>query len=108
MEMQVMNGLTGTVPAVGDYAEAVLHAHFGGQLCDDLKDVPYHSGIGAVYLGSRLYVLLGDNKEVGGCLGVNVVEGVAEIILIHLFGGHLTAYYAAEKTVVHIIAPLLS
>ena len=42
---------------------------------------------------------LGDDQEMDGSLGVDVIKGIAEIILVHLVGGDLPLDNFAEQAV---------
>ena len=41
-------------------------------------------------------MLLGDDQEVGGGLGVDVVEGVDQLVLVDFFGGDVPGDDLAE------------
>ena len=83
MEMQVHNRLADLFAAVVDdtvTVKAVLFCDFR----NDLKDVRYEMRIAFVNLVSAADMLLGDNENVLFTLGIDVVEGVAELVLINL------------------------
>ncbi len=82
--MEMVDALPGLIPDVGDHPVA-LQSQLFGKPGDDGKDMPHSGLIGPVHLGHRLDMLLGDDQEVGGGLGVDVVEGAAEVVLIDLF-----------------------
>lgn len=95
VEVEVEHALSRLLPAVGDYAEvgeAQLLGHFG----DDLEAVGHHGGVLRGDLPAGLHVGLGDHQEVGGGLGVDVVEGVHLVVLIDLFRGDLPCDDLAE------------
>ena len=81
--MQMEHALTRLFSDVGDHAEAV-HAALLGNLRNDLKAVRYNRAVGRINGGNRLDVLLRDHEKMRGSLRVNVVEGVAEVVLVHL------------------------
>ena len=57
--------------------------------------------VGLVNAGHAGDVLLGDHQHMGGCLGIDVAEGVDLLVLVNLGGGDVTGDDLAEKTVVH-------
>ena len=81
--MQMEHALTRLLSDVGDHAEAV-HAALLRNLRDNLKAVGHNRAVGRINGGNRLDVLLRDHEKMRGSLRVNVVEGVAEVILVHL------------------------
>ena len=100
MKMQVEYALTRLFSDIGDHAEAV-HALFLCNSGDDLKAVRNDSTVGLVYRSDRLDVLLRDDEKVGRRLRINVVEGVADIILIHLARRDLAGCDFTEQTILH-------
>ena len=81
--MQVRHALTRLLADVGDHAVA-LDAHFFCHLGDDLKDMRDHGAVLGVDAGDGRDMRLGDHKEVRGSLRRDVVEGVAQLVLIDL------------------------
>ena len=47
---------------------------------------------------------LGDDQEMGGRLGVDVVKGVHQLVLVNLVGGDLPRRDFAEQTIAHAIS----
>ena len=98
--MQVVDALARLLPDVGDHAVAVqtqLLRHLG----DDFENVGNHGAVVPGHLGHRTDVGLGDDQKVGGCLGIDVIEGVALLVLIDLVGGDLPGADLAEQTIGH-------
>ena len=105
MEVQVLDGLARLVAAVVDDTVA-LHAQLLADLHDDLEAVGHHgavvrrNGVGAAD------VLLGHDQEMGGRLGVDVVEGVALLVLVDLIAGDLAVDDGSEQAIVlHGLSP---
>ena len=99
MEVQVRHTLPRLLADVGDHAVA-LDAHFLCHLGDDLKDVRDHGAVLGVDAGDGRDMRLGDHKEVRGSLRRDVVEGVAQLVLIDLVRGDLPRRDGAEQTIV--------
>ena len=103
--MQMEHALTRLFSDVGDHAEAV-HTALLGNLRNDLKAVRYNRAVGRINGGHRLDVLLGDHEKMRGSLRVNVVEGVAEVVLVHLARRDIARDDFTEQTIFHgMIAP---
>ena len=100
VEMQVEHALPRLLADVGDHPVA-LQPQLLGDLGNDGEDMSHHSGILRRDLGHRGDMGLGDHQKVGGRLGIDVVEGVAQLILVHLFGRDLAPGDLAEQTVGH-------
>ena len=100
VEVQVVHALPRLVADVGDHAVA-LHPLLLGQLGNDLKDMGHHRAVLSTDLGDRLDMLLGDHQEVGGRLGIDVVEGKAGVVLIYLAAGDLPGNDLAKQTIRH-------
>ena len=99
--MQVVDGLTGVVAAVGDDAVAVLQA-LG--LCDLGSHGQTVTGQGGILLGDLAHagnVGLGDHQNVGGRLGSDVPEGKDLVILVDLGRGDDPGSDLTEQTVFH-------
>ena len=75
MEVQVMDGLTGIVAAVGNHPVTVFQAFGGCDLRDHGENMGDHIGIFSGNLGNGGNMSLGDHQNVGGGLGGNVPEG---------------------------------
>lgn len=87
--MEVGNRLPCVFATVRHHSETI-NAQLLGDLGDDCENMGNHC---VVLLGDGSAggnVNLGNHQEVGGCLGVDVVEGVAEGVLVHLVGGNLS------------------
>ena len=103
--MQMEHALTRLLSDVGDHAEAV-HAALLGNLRNDLKAVRYNRAVGRINGGNRLDVLLGDHEKMRGRLRVDVVESVAEVILVHLARRNIAGDDFTEQTIFNgMIAP---
>ena len=85
MEMQVKYTLTGLFADIGDYAITV-QTKFFGHFGDDSKNVANDGGVVLVYGRDGSDMGFGDNQKVSGCLRVDVIECVAQFILIYLVG----------------------
>ena len=91
MEVQMGHGLLSGLADVGDHAVTGLgKAQLLRQLGDDLKDMGHHSTVFLRNSGDGGDVGLGYHQEMGGCLGSDVIEGVAHIVLVDLAAGDLT------------------
>ena len=87
--------MSGLFPDVGNDTVA-LQAKFFGELGNDREDV---RSDGVVVLGDLSHggeVGLGNDQEVGGGLGVDVVEGQADGVLLELVGGNIPGGDFAE------------
>ena len=100
VEVEVGHGLPRLLPNVGDHAVA-LQPQLPGHLGDDGEHVAHQGGVVVGHPGHRGDVGLGDDQEVGGRLGVDVVEGVADLVLIDLAGRDLAADNLTEQAVGH-------
>ena len=98
MEVEVGHRLPRLLPAVGHHPE-IGNAQLMGHLGDGLKAVAHQVGVPLGNLPAGGHVGLGDDQEVDGSLGVDVIKGVAEIILVHLVGGDLPFYDLTEQAV---------
>ena len=103
MEVQMGHGLLAGLADIGHHTVARLgKAQFPGQLGDDLKDMGHHGAVAAVHLGHGADMGLGDHQEMGGRLGRDIVEGVADVILLDLAAGDLPGHDLAEQTIRHL------
>ena len=68
MEVQVMDGLSGLLAAVGYHPE-IGDAHLLGHLGDDGKGMGHHTGVVRGDLAAGADMLLGDDQEVVGAWG---------------------------------------
>ena len=102
MKVQVEHALPRLLADVGHHPVA-LQSQLRRQLGDHLEYMPHHSLIIRIDGGYRGDVHLGHYQKVGGRLGVNVIKGVAQGVLIHLVGRDLPGDDLAEQTVRHTI-----
>ena len=86
--MQVVDALTGLLADVGDHAVA-LQTQLLGDLGDDGEDVGHNGGVVLGHFGHGGDVGLGDDQEMSGSLGVNVVKGETDLVLIDFIGRDL-------------------
>ena len=104
VEMEMGNGLARIRTAVGDNAVAVRNAR---ALCDCgnlFKDIRNDGGVFTVYFVNASNVRFGNNENVNGSLGRDIVESKNLIVFIRFFGGDIAVYDLAEKAVFyHII-----
>ena len=68
---------------IGDHTEAV-QPQFLRNLGNDLKAVCYDHAVGFIHRSNRLDVLLGDHQKMRRSLRVDVIEGIAQLVLIDL------------------------
>lgn len=83
--MEVGNGLASVCAAVGDNAVAVRNARFFCNGGDLLKNVRNDGGVFAVYFVNARDMRFGDDEDVNGCLGGNVIKGKDLFVLIRFF-----------------------
>ena len=93
--MEVGHALPRLRPDVGHYPVAV-QAQPLGLLGDDGEHVGHNGGVAPINLGRGADVGLRNYQEMGGGLGVDVVEGQALLILIDLVGRNLPGGNLAE------------
>ena len=89
------DSLTCLGAAVGHHTE-IGQAQLLGDLADGLKALGHHSGVFRGDLAAGGHMLLGDHQEVGGCLRVDVIEGVDGFVLINLLRGDVPCDELAE------------
>ena len=89
MEMQVRDTLARLLADVGHHPVA-LQPQFLGDLRDHSKDVGHHRRVVLADLCHRGDMHLGNHQKMGGRLGIDVVEGEANLILIDFVGGDLS------------------
>ena len=107
VKVKVMDTLSGLLANIGDYPIA-LQSQFSGQRSDDSKNMANRSLIALVYLRHRLDMLLGDNQKMSGCLGIDIIEGIAEVILVRLIRRDFPGDNFAEQTIAHKKQPPFS
>ena len=85
MEVQVEHALPCLFSDIGYDAEA-FHALFLRDFCDHLKTVGNYRAVGIIHLRSGADVLLGNHEEMRRRLGIDIIKGIAQLVLIDLFG----------------------
>ena len=88
MEVEVMDGLAGLLTDVGDDAIA-LQTQLLGDLGDDGEDVGHDGGVVLGHFSHGGDVRLGDDQEMSGSLGIDVIKGEADLVLIDFIGRDL-------------------
>ena len=106
MEMQVRYALTGLLPDVGHHP-VTLQTQLLGDLGDHGKDVGHHRRVVLADLCHRGDMHFGNHQKMGGRLGIDVIEGEADLILIDFVGGDLSLRDLAEQTTAHVKPPFL-
>ena len=101
MEMQVEHTLPGLLADVGHDAEA-FQSQLLGNLGDHLKAVRHNRTVARVHRGNRLNVLLGDHEKMRRRLWVDVIKGLALLVLIDLVRGDLPRCSLAKQTLCHL------
>ena len=99
MEVQVLDGLAGLVAAVVDDTVA-LTAQLMAQFGDDGEAVCHHGRVALVDLGRAADVCLGHYQKMYRCLRLDVIKGIAQVILVQLLAGDLAIDDGAEQAVV--------
>ena len=89
VEVQVEHALPRLLSTVGDHPE-LGNAQVLGDLGNHLKAVGHHGGIFRRNLPAGCNVGLGNHQEMGGCLGINVIKGIDQFVLIDLLGGNFS------------------
>ena len=90
--MQVLHGLAGLIAAVVDDAVAFT-AQLLAQLADDGEAVGHYGLVALVNVVGAADVSLGYHQKMGGSLGLDVVEGVAQLNLKDIDAGICTGKY---------------
>ena len=104
MEMQVRDTLARLLADVGHHPVA-LQAQLFGDLGDHGEDVGHHRRVVLADLRHRGDMHLGNHQKVGGRLGIDVIEGEADLILIDLVGRDLSLRDLAKQTIAHVKPP---
>ena len=89
MQMQMVDGLATFRSRIHDNAKAFGEAFFR-QLCGDQREMAQHFLVRFGGVGERVDVLFGDDEEVGGRLGMDVLKGDGILIFEDLFGGNFS------------------
>ena len=103
MKMQMRHALSRLLADVGHDA-VTLNALLLGELGNDLEDVRDDSAVLFVHTRDRCDVCLRDHKKVHRRLRRDVVEGIAEVVLVDLVRRDVARDDLAEQT----IRPVLS
>src|SRR5262245_28120559 len=101
MHVQVRYGLAGLLLAVDDKPVAVGKAELFGELGGDEVQMADHLAVFGGDVIRSADLLLGDNQHMNGCLGADIVEGEAKVVLVNDLGGDLLADDLEEKIVGH-------
>ena len=86
---------------VGHNAEA-LQTHLFRDLGDHLEAMRHDRAVGRVHRSDRLDMLLGDHEKMRRRLRVDVIEGIALLVLIDFFRGNFSRGDFTEQTILHI------
>jgi hypothetical protein len=96
MQVQVKDGLPGARPVVDHQAEGIAHTQLLGHLASDQHQVPQQH----LVIGGGVHqpgdAALGDHQYMDRCLGVNIVDRDAVLVLIEEITGNFTADDFAE------------
>ena len=104
MQVQVRNGGSGIFTCVDVYAvTGIIHAF-------DLCDLGHHGKQMTEQLGVRVVVeifvvLFGHDKRVNWSFGLDIVEGVADFVLVDLLRRDLARYDLAKQAIISMMAP---
>ena len=90
VEVQVFDRLTAVFAHIGDDAVSLVKSFGSGDLGNGREDGGNERGRIGTHLVSRGDMLLGNDENVGRCLGRDVTEGVDELVLVHLGRGNIT------------------
>ena len=104
MEVQVVDALPRLLPDVG-YHPVALQPLLPHSLAMTSKMWPPRA-VAAIHLRHGGDVGLGDHQKVGGGLGIDVVEGVADLVLIDLVGRDLAvlrSYKTDNRTWINLL-----
>ena len=104
--MQVLDALAAVLADVGDDAVAVFEPCGRGNLGDGRKDSGNKvCGLGR-HLISRRNMRLGNDEDVDGRLGRDVVERVNAFVLVYFLGGDHPCDDLTKQAIVHDSSPL--
>ena len=81
----MLNALAAVLSAVVDYPVSLFKTERLGDLGDFFEDVRDRINVAVVYLVRAADVLLGDNENVYGSLGLKVIKREDFVVLINLF-----------------------
>ena len=84
MEMQMEHALSRLFANIGDHAET-FQPHVLCNFGNHFKAVRYDCTVGGIHRSDRLDMLLGDDQKMRRCLRVDVVKGIALLVLIDFF-----------------------
>ena len=102
----MLDALAAVLADIGDDAVAVLKSCGRGDLGDGRKDGGNKVGGLVRHLVSGRDVRLGNDENVDGRLGRDVVEGVDVFVLVHLFRGDHPCDDLTKQAIVHDSSPL--
>ena len=94
--MEVGDGFAGEGAVVDDEAEAFGEAELFRHEVGDVEEVAKHGFIGGGGFGDARDGALGDDEEVDGRLGLDVVEDDTEVVFVFEVGGDLAVDDALE------------
>ncbi len=86
MEVEVEDALARLFTDVGNHP-VTLQPQLLRELGDDLENMGHYAAVVRRDLGDGANVGFGDHQEVGGSLRSDVVEGIAQIVLVDLIAG---------------------
>ena len=86
MKMKVEDTLTSLFTNIGNHTVAI-QIKFLGHVSDDSEDVADDGGVALIHGGDGSDVCLGNYQKMGRGLRVDVIECVAQLVLIYLVGG---------------------
>jgi len=95
----VAYGLAAVFAGVDDDAVAAGELFLAGDVCGGGEEVAEDLAVLGGGVGVRDDVVLGDEQQVGGRLGVDVREADGVGVFVDLCGGDLAAYDFAEEAV---------
>lgn len=81
MKVQMEHALPRLLANIGDNAKT-LQSQLLCHLCNDFKAVRYDCAVGSIHRSCRRDVLLGDHQKVCRRLRINVIKGIALLVLI--------------------------
>ena len=99
VEVEVGDGLAAIVAGVDDGAETVLDALLLSDQLGGDKELAEERGVCGRGVGERGMVLLRDQEDVDGCLGVDVREGEDEVVLVEARDGDDAGGDLAEEAI---------
>lgn len=101
VNVEVINGLAAIVTNVDDGAVAVFEVQIAGKLGGDEQEVPEDGFILRFGVGEGGNFLQGDDQNMRGRLGIDIVESEAAIVLMDDRSGKFTVDDAFENSFRH-------